>query len=389
MRRVPLRLTEVFAGWLSCLWMVVATISASPTIVCAQSQAPAAETDFDREFEQLEREADLFQTRARLVKTVVRLCQPSVVHIKAIKGDVDSGRRARTIEEAGAGVILMHRGVHYVITNRHVVKFAALDHIHLYTHDGVHVNPTTMWEDADTDLAVLRLPEGSFVAARFEEQEAPEVGDFVVAIGSPFGLNHSVTCGIVSALGRRDLQLGEDGVRFQDFIQTDAAINPGNSGGPLINLYGRVVGINTAIASNSGGNDGIGFSIPMGMALRVVRDLIDQGKVSRGVLGVSLDSSFTPDRARRLGLGSYFGARISNVEPESAAARAGLTVGDVVLRFDGTLIENDSHLVTEISRAPLQEPIGLVVFREGREVQLQVTLFDRESVALSQARVSP
>lgn len=379
MRRFSLSLTRTLLGFAGSLSLMTP----------AFAQSPANAVDYDREFEQLEREADLFDTRAKLVKTVIRLCQPSVVHIKAIKGDVDSGRRARTIEEAGAGVILAHRGVNYVITNRHVVKFAALDHIHIYTHDGVHVNPTTMWEDADTDLAVLRLPEGSFVAARFEEESMPEVGDFVVAIGSPFGLNHSVTCGIVSALGRRDLQLGDDGVRFQDFIQTDAAINPGNSGGPLISLSGRVIGINTAIASNSGGNDGIGFSIPMGMALRIVRDLIDYGKVSRGVLGVSLDSSFTPDRARRLGLNSYYGARISNVEPESAAARGGLTVGDVVLQFEGKLIENDSHLVTEISQAPLRKPLNLVVFREGREMQLQVTLLEREEVALSQARVSP
>ncbi|MCA9104231.1 MAG: trypsin-like peptidase domain-containing protein [Planctomycetales bacterium] len=355
-----------------------------PTLARGQGNSNAI--DFDREFAQLDREADLFETRARLVKSVVRLCQPSVVHLKAIKGDVDSGRRARTVEEAGAGVILSHRGVDYVITNRHVVKFAAVDHIHVYTHDGIHVNPTAMWEDPDTDLAVLRLPNGPFVAARFDDSAVPDVGEFVVAIGSPFGLNHSVTCGIVSALGRRDLQLGEDGVRYQDFIQTDAAINPGNSGGPLINLHGRVVGINTAIASNSGGNDGIGFSIPIAMALRVARDLIDRGHVSRGVLGVSLDSSFTPDRARRLGLASYFGARISNVEPGSAAAVAGMTVGDVVLRFDGKTIENDSHLVTEVSRAPLQRPLDVVVFREGQQVDLRVTLEERESIALSRGR---
>ncbi|MEZ6104676.1 MAG: trypsin-like peptidase domain-containing protein [Pirellulaceae bacterium] len=170
-----------------------------PTLARGQGNSNAI--DFDREFAQLDREADLFETRARLVKSVVRLCQPSVVHLKAIKGDVDSGRRARTVEEAGAGVILSHRGVDYVITNRHVVKFATVDHIHVYTHDGIHVNPTAMWEDPDTDLAVLRLPNGPFVAARFDDSAVPDVGEFVVAIGSPFGLNHSVTCGIVSALG--------------------------------------------------------------------------------------------------------------------------------------------------------------------------------------------
>jgi serine protease Do len=320
-----------------------------------------------------------------LLKSVIRVCQPSVVHIKAIKGETDEARRTRTIEEAGAGVIFRHNGHHFVLTNRHVVKFAELSKIHIYTLAGQHANPERLWTDAATDIAVLQLPKGNFVPARYAEAKELEVGDFVVAIGSPFGLNHSVSYGIVSALGRRDLQLGDDGVRYQDFIQTDAAINPGNSGGPLINLRGEVVGINTAIASNSGHNEGIGFSIPIKMVLEISRQLVEQGKVTRGFLGVSLDASFTPDLAKAMGLDSFYGARISGVTPESPAEVAQLEVGDVILDFGGVQIQNDSHLVTQVSRATLGQAIPLKIFRKGRLQEIKVTLQSREAFLISQS----
>ena len=342
----------------------------------------------DAEFEEIDRQANLFEPRANLIKSVIRVCQPSVVHIKAIKGDAESSRRNRTIEEAGAGVIYRHQGRDFVLTNRHVIKYAELTQIHVYTVGGQHANPIKVWSDPATDIAVLALPEGNFLPARFEEAKDVEVGDFVVAIGSPFGLNHSVTYGIVSALGRRDLQLGDDGVRFQDFIQTDAAINPGNSGGPLINLRGQVVGINTAIASNSGGNEGIGFSIPIKMVLDISRQLIEQGKVRRGFLGVSLDSSFTPDRAKELGLESFYGARISGVTPDSPAESARLKVGDVILDFDGVPIQNDSHLVTQVSRSQLGKAVPVTVYRGGRQQQLNVVLKTRDEFSVSQLDAS-
>src|SRR6185503_4020578 len=140
------------------------------------------------------------------------------------------------------------------------------------------------------------------VPARLGDSGKLEIGDFVLAVGSPFGLSHSVTYGIISAMGRRDLELGDDGVPYQDFLQTDAAINPGNSGGPLLNLRGEVIGINTAIASNSGGNEGIGFTIPINMTMYVARQLIDRGSVAHAYLGVRLDMNFGPEAAAKLGL---------------------------------------------------------------------------------------
>ncbi len=164
----------------------------------------------------------------------------------------------------------------------------------------------------------------------------------MLAVGSPFGLSHSVTFGIISAKGRRDLHLGDAELRFQDFLQTDAAINPGNSGGPLCNLRGEIIGINTAIASNSGGNEGIGFSIPINMFMAVARQLIETGKVARAFLGVSLDAKFGPAMAAEIGLPGPMGAGVTAVTPGSPAEAARLQPGDVILEIDGTRVEDDT-----------------------------------------------
>jgi serine protease Do len=200
----------------------------------------------------------------------------------------------------------------------------------------------------------------------------------VLAVGSPFGLSHSVTLGIVSAKGRRDLELGEEAVRFQDFIQTDAAINPGNSGGPLVNLRGEVVGLNTAIASNSGGSEGIGFAIPISMVMFVARQLVDSGTVSRAYLGVSLDRVFTQRTAQRLGMVRAVGARVSGVTKGSPADVAGIVPDDVILEFDGLPIEDDDHLVSLVSMTPTNRTVTLSVFRNRERISLEMPVASRE-----------
>ena len=184
------------------------------------------------------------------------------------------------------------------------------------------------------------------------------MGDFVLAVGSPFGLSHSVTYGIISAKGRRDLELGVEGVRYQDFFQTDAAINPGNSGGPLLNLRGKVIGINTAIASSSGGSEGIGFTIPINIAMSVAKQLIDQGSVVRAMLGVSLDSRYDDALARELGLSRRVGARVNRVNPNTAAEETEIQVGDVILMFDDVRIEDDDHLVNQVKLTPIGKKVS-------------------------------
>jgi serine protease Do len=199
----------------------------------------------------------------------------------------------------------------------------------------------------------------------------------VMALGSPFGLTHSVSQGIISARGRHMEELQD--VENQDFLQTDAAINPGNSGGPLVNMKGEVIGINNSIASNGGGNEGVGFSIPINLARWIMNELIaNNGRVSRGALGVVLELDFRQEHAIALGMERPRGARISRVNPSSPASKAGLREGDVVLRFGGVDIADLNHLINTVSMSPIGQSAEVVVWREGREQTFRVTVGERD-----------
>jgi serine protease Do len=214
-------------------------------------------------------------------------------------------------------------------------------------------------------------------AAKLGDSSDVEIGDFVLAVGSPFGLSHSVTYGIISAKARRDLKLGREGVRYQDFLQTDAAINPGNSGGPLLNLRGEVIGINTAIASSSGGSEGIGFTIPVNMVKVIAQQLIDSGSVSRAYLGVRLDSRFDAEKARQLGLARAKGARVTAITPNSPAASARLQVNDVILKLNETHIDDDGHLVNTVSLLPIGSEVNVTLYRTGKPMVVRVKVGER------------
>ncbi len=212
------------------------------------------------------------------------------------------------------------------------------------------------------------------VAARLGDSDALEIGDFVLAVGSPFGLSQSVTRGIVSAKGRHNLDLGDEELRLQNFIQTDAAINPGNSGGPLVNLRGEVVGLNTAIASSSGGNEGIGFSIPINIVARTSRALVEGKDVPLGFLGVDLDDQFTERRAEELGLHYLVGTRVTKTHANSPAMRAGLQVDDVIVRFNGATVEGDAHLKGLIKLTEIGKQVELTIFRDGKPTSKTVEI---------------
>ena len=336
--------------------------------------------DRDRQFEQLARDVQHLEQEGRLLRRVVALIKPTVVHIDAERGSDEANRTAgrRPLEETGSGVIVEINHKHYILTNRHVIKSAPLGKIKIRLADGRQIAPTKAWADRGTDVAVLAINAPDVVTARIGNSDQLDIGDFVLAVGSPFGLSHSVTYGIISAKGRRDLQLGSETVSYQDFLQTDAAINPGNSGGPLINLRGEVVGLNTAIASSSGGNDGIGFSIPINMAIRVASQLVDRGQVVRAYLGVHLDVRFNEDAARRLGLAGSHGARVTQVTPKSPAADAKLQVDDVIVEFDGTPIADDNHLVNLVSLTPVGKAVPIQVWRKGKPITLEVSVTERE-----------
>lgn len=370
----------IFPGLAICMLAAVATLSvARPAAAQADLDGSLLSSDQrDELFEEVAAEYVEIQRRGNLLKKVVRLVKPTVVHIEAKKTEApDSRGRTRTSEEAGSGVIVQHNNRFFIVTNRHVIRDSTHAQIKIRLADGRVLYPTQTWDDRGTDVAVMAISGTGLIAARIGDSDSLEIGDFVLAVGSPFGLSHSITYGIISAKGRRDLKLGDGSVRYQNFLQTDAAINPGNSGGPLINMRGEIVGINTAIASSSGGNDGIGFTIPINMAINIAKQLIDDGTVKRAYLGVHLDSRFNAVQAAEIGLPRVEGARVSGITQNSPAHRAELQVGDVILKVNNSRIEDDSHLVNLISVTPVGKEITLYIFRNGKTLAVKTKVGDR------------
>ncbi|MCP5450775.1 MAG: DegQ family serine endoprotease [Gammaproteobacteria bacterium] len=270
--------------------------------------------------------------------------------------------RERRAQSVGSGVVVdARRG--YVITNHHVVDGA--DTITVTLRDGRQLDAKVIGSDSESDVAVIQVPARNLTALPLADSDRLRVGDFVVAIGNPFGLGQTVTSGIISALGRTGL--GIQG--YEDFIQTDASINPGNSGGALVNLRGELVGINTAIIAPGGGNVGIGFAIPANMVARLMEQIVDHGSVRRGQLGVSVQD-LTPDLARAFNLPASQGAIIAQVSPRSAAAKAGLKEGDVVLRVNERSIRDGGGLRNAIGLLEVGETVRLEILRDGKPLTL-------------------
>lgn len=265
----------------------------------------------------------------------------------------------------GSGVIIDSKGI--VLTNRHVVSGA--DKVTVHLSDGRVYEATDIKTDDRTDLAVVRIKGADKLkAARMGNTGSLEVGDWVLAIGNPFGLSETVTAGIISAKGR-----GLGLTDREDFLQTDAAINPGNSGGPLINLNGEVIGINTAISSRSGGYQGVGFAIPIDIARFVSDSLVKYGTVKRAYLGAAIQP-LTPELAEEFGVETRHGALVSKVMPGSPAEKAGLKRGDVVIRFGSDDISTPSQLVSQVEQTPTGQTRTLEVIRDGKQQRIDVTL---------------
>ena len=334
------------------------------------------------QYAELAEEVTLLERQTQLLRKAVRLVTPTVVHIEALKEGNEQGdsrpdarwKDNQRVEEAGSGVVIQIGSGNFVLTNRHVIHTALPQNIRVETYEGIPLKVNQVWDDPSTDLAVIDIRRNDLPAAKIGDSRNLEVGDYVFAVGSPFGLNHSVSYGIVSAKGRRNLELGAKSIVYQDFIQTDAAINPGNSGGPLMNMRGEVVGINTAIASNSGGNEGIGFSIPINLALHIAKQLVVKGEVQRSYLGVSVERAFNTESGTGTTAQRPRGAFVKVIKPNSPAELAGLKYGDVILEFDGTLVENDEHLVQLVGLSPVGAPIALLVLRDGKWTRIQVEL---------------
>jgi len=279
----------------------------------------------------------------------------------------DSHKRRN--QSLGSGVIV-DAGKGHVLTNHHVIEQA--DEIYVTLHDGRELRAELLGTDPETDVALLQIPAEGLHDIPLADYEKLRVGDFVVAIGNPFGLSQTVTSGIVSALGRSGL--GIEG--YENFIQTDASINPGNSGGPLVNLRGELVGINTAILAPSGGNVGIGFAIPINMAEAIKQQIVEYGGVSRGSFGVTVQN-LTPDLASALKIApNTRGAVVSGVTPGSAAADAGLRPGDLIVRWNDHPIRNATELNTQFALMRVGDSVALEVVRDGRAKRLAARIAD-------------
>jgi Do/DeqQ family serine protease len=278
------------------------------------------------------------------------------------RGPGGSGSEFRT-PGLGSGVILDRRG--YVLTNFHVIRGA--DAVIVRLADKREFRGRIVGTDAKTDLAVVRFePPGDLKVATLGDSDTLRVGEWAIAIGNPFGLDQTVTVGVISATGRADVGIAT----FENFIQTDASINPGNSGGPLVNLKGEVIGINTAIVA---AGQGIGFAIPANMARRVTTQLVDRGKVTRGWIGVGMEP-LSPELAQSLGLPDTQGAIIARVYPKSPAEAAGLLPRDVIVKFDGVSVEDYHHLQRLTSEAEAGKTVKLEVIRRRERKTLDLTV---------------
>ena len=293
---------------------------------------------------------------APLLKSVT----PSVVNIAVM------GKNSDEPEVAGSGVIVDAKAG-YVLTNHHVIAHA--DRIVVTLKDDRKFDATLVGSDPDTDIALLKIAAQNLTALPLGDADHLEVGDYVLAIGNPFGLGQAVTSGIVSALGRTGLGLES----YENFIQTDASINPGNSGGALINLRGELIGINTAIFTPGGGNVGVGFAVPINMAESVMKQLVANGEVHRGRLGVQV-KDLTPELAESMGVAARQGAVVDFVDVLSPAQRAGLALGDIILAVDGNPVRGAADLRNRVGLTPVGHKIQLSLLRNKAAKTLDVTI---------------
>ena len=282
-------------------------------------------------------------------------------------GDLNKPRQ-RTQTSLGSGVIMSTQG--YVLTNYHVIENA--DEIEVLLVDGNTVSANVLGADPETDLAVLTIEVENLPTAVISDSSKLQVGDVVLAIGNPFGFGQTVTQGIISATGRDRLGINT----FENFIQTDAAINPGNSGGALINAYGELVGINTAIFSKSGGSQGIGFAIPVGLATDVMSQIIEHGRVIRGWLGLELQN-LSPQLAESFGLKDRAGVLVAGVVRKSPAYKAGIRPGDIILLFNDSLIRDAKTIQNEIASSRPDSEITISGLRRGKDFKIEAKIGQR------------
>ncbi len=378
MSRFPRRITVVLAllliGLLGSRLVVTSPNRAARSAYAVESGQVQAPRD------QLRQAKDLSQAFRHVAKSI----RPAVVSISSVRRivpaalqsqlgrDVPGGIPKGAFEQRGfgTGVVVSEDG--YILTNNHVVR--AADEVNVTLSDSRTLSAKVVGTDQKTDLAVLKIDTSGLSFATLGDSDAIDVGEWALAIGSPFGLAQTVTAGIISAKGRSNVGITD----YEDFLQTDAAINPGNSGGPLVNLDGQVIGINTAIASRSGGYMGIGFAIPSNLARPVMQSIIKDGHVERGWLGAAIQD-LTKELADSLQLDSRDGVLVGNVIAGSPADEAGLQPGDIVLKFAGNIMRTANQLRNAVAATAPDTNTELAVLRDGQTETFKVVIGQHES----------
>lgn len=319
---------------------------------------------------------------SRAFSDIVNAVSPSVVNISSVKTlkkqpspfdeffdflypFPNNNPRKWKEQSLGSGVIVSADG--YIVTNNHVVEQS--DDIKVILFDRRSFRAKIIGADPKTDIAIIKINAGGLPVAPWGDSDRLQVGEFVLAIGNPFGLSNTVTMGIISAVGRVDVGIAD----YENFIQTDAAINPGNSGGPLTNIKGELIGINTAIFSKTGGYQGIGFAVPSNMVRLVMEQLMKKGKVTRGWIGVTIQE-ITPELASKFGLKTTEGALVSDVSKGSPAQRAGIMRGDVILEFDGKKVRDVGALRNIVAQSRIGSNVAIKILRRDREMAVTVTV---------------
>ena len=267
----------------------------------------------------------------------------------------------------GSGVIVSSDG--YIITNNHVVEKG--EEIRVTLFDKSTFKGKLVGADPKTDIAIIQIDANSLPTLKWGDSEELQVGEFVLAIGNPYSLNPTVTMGIISAVGRANVGIAD----YEDFIQTDAAINPGNSGGPLVNVKGELIGINTAIFSRTGGYQGIGFAVPSNMVRVIMDQLVQQGKVTRGWIGVTIQE-LTPELSQKFGADRTQGALVSDVMKGGPAAKAGLKRGDIIIAFNGKIVKDVSNLRNMVAQSKIGNEVKIKILRSGKEYAIKVKIIE-------------
>ncbi|MDR2169550.1 MAG: trypsin-like peptidase domain-containing protein [Planctomycetaceae bacterium] len=352
------------------------------SVICVDIFSDEAEVQVDSRAELKKRlwaNAAILEKSGEVISQSAKYVSPSIVHIEVKRLRAAQSSRVREsrnvqieVEDSGSGFIVRLGGKDYVITNQHVVGGVEIDSIVIHTSDRRMLTPKQIHTNNEFDLAVIEM-DAKLTPADIGDSDKVRVGDLILTIGSPYGLERSVTMGIVSATSRRKIPASNGQAPTCEFFQIDAATNPGNSGGPVLNIRGEVVGVITAIATTGGGSEGIAFAIPINAVLKIAKQIANGGIALRPYIGVGFDHIFGTKEHKKIGLDRLIGAHISRVIPDSPASEANIQVGDVVINFGNIEVEDGYHLNNLICQAEIGKPVELTIRRNKKNIKINVT----------------